>query len=46
MVEAILEQFIQRDVLIVNQISYTDALDEVLNILLDGITENKERLEG
>lgn len=46
MVEAIVEQFIQRDVLIVNQISYTDALDEVLNILLDGITENKERLEG
>ena len=46
MVQATLEQFIQRDVLIVNQISYTDALDEVLNILLDGITENKERLEG
>lgn len=37
MMEAALEQFFQRDVLIENQISYADALDEVVTILLNGI---------
>lgn len=37
MLEAALEQFFQRDVLILNGISYTEALDEVLGILMDGI---------
>lgn len=37
MLEASLEQFFQRDVLIQNGISYTDALDEVVTILVDGI---------
>lgn len=38
MLEATLEQFFQRDVLIQNEISYLDALDEVVGILVDGIT--------
>lgn len=37
MLEATLEQFFQRDVLIQNGISYLDALDEVVGILVDGI---------
>ena len=37
MLEASLEQFFQRDILIQNKISYLDALDEVVGILLDGI---------
>lgn len=37
MLEASLEQFFQRDVLIRNRISYQEALDEVVNILVDGI---------
>lgn len=37
MLEATLEQFLQRDVLLQNQIAYNDALDEVVNILVDGI---------
>ena len=37
MMEAIIEQFFQRDILIANQISYQEALDEVVNILVDGI---------
>ena len=37
MLEASLEQFFQRDVLLRNKISYTEALDEVVNILVDGI---------
>ena len=36
--EATLEQFFQRDILITNQISYNEALEEVVNILVDGIT--------
>lgn len=39
MLEATLEQFFQRDVLIQNKISYLDALDEVVGILMDGIQE-------
>lgn len=37
MLESSLEQFFQRDVLIENNISYKEALDEVVNILVDGI---------
>lgn len=38
MMESALEQFFQRDVLIRNQIPYQEALDEVVTILMDGIT--------
>ena len=38
MFEATLEQFFERDVLIVNGISYQEALDEVVRIMVDGIT--------
>lgn len=37
MLEATLEQFFQRDVLIVNGISYQEALEEVVSIMVDGI---------
>lgn len=37
MLEASLEQFFKRDILIHNRISYTDALSEVVNIIVDGI---------
>lgn len=37
MMEAAIEQFFQRDILIQHQISYMDALDEVVSILMDGI---------
>lgn len=37
MLEAALEQFFQRDILIRHQISYQQALDEVVTILVDGI---------
>ena len=37
MLEASLEQFFQRDILIRNKISYAEALDEVVNILVDGM---------
>lgn len=38
MFEATLEQFFQRDVLINAKISYNEALQEVVDILMDGIT--------
>ena len=41
MLEASIEQFFQRDVLVENDISYKDALDEVVSILMDGITIHK-----
>lgn len=42
MMEAALEQFFQRDVLVQNGITYQEALDEVVEILLTGIIkENK-----
>ena len=41
MFEAALEQFFQRDILAMNKISYPEALDEVLGILMDGIIEMK-----
>ena len=37
MLEATLEQFFKRDVLLQNKIAYQDALDEVVAILVDGI---------
>jgi len=42
MLEASLEQFFQRDILISNKISYAEALEEVVNILVDGITADKK----
>lgn len=41
MLEATVEQFFQRDVLITNGISYMDALEEVVNIIVDGILSDK-----
>lgn len=38
MMEASLEQFFKRDILLKQGISYTDALNEVVEILVDGIT--------
>lgn len=43
MLEASLEQFFQRDILISNKISYAEALEEVVNILVDGITVDKKQ---
>ena len=37
MLEASLEQFFMRDILIENRISYQEGLDEVVEILVDGI---------
>lgn len=37
MFEATLEQFFKRDILILNGISYSDALEEVVSILMQGI---------
>lgn len=37
MFESTLEQFFQRDILVENGITYSRALDEVVNILVDGI---------
>ncbi|MBO4749662.1 MAG: TetR/AcrR family transcriptional regulator [Lachnospiraceae bacterium] len=37
MLEASLEQFFQRDILIVNDLSYGEALDHVVEILVNGI---------
>lgn len=41
MLEAAIEQFFQRDILIRNQISYAQALDEVVEILVNGIAVQK-----
>lgn len=43
MLEATLEQFFQRDILLVNQISYKKALDEVVSIITDGIIVREEK---
>lgn len=37
MLEASIEQFFQRDILLQNNITYVDALAEVVNIIVDGI---------
>lgn len=42
MFEASLEQFFQRDVLVNNKIRYAHALNEVVNIIVDGIVTGKE----
>lgn len=39
MLEAVLEQFFQRDILLRNQISYQEALAEVVDILVEGIVK-------
>lgn len=39
MLEAALEQFFQRDILLRNQISYQEALAEVVDILVEGIVK-------
>lgn len=39
MLEAALEQFFQRDILLRNQISYQEALTEVVDILVEGIVQ-------
>lgn len=46
MFEAALEQFFQRDILIQNKISYVDALQEVVDILVDGMAERTSEIEG
>lgn len=43
MLEASLEQFFQRDILIQSRLSYMEALDEVVGILVDGITVHEHR---
>lgn len=46
MLEAAIEQFFRRDVLLTNKIPYSRALQEVVDILVDGITvKEKEREE-
>lgn len=37
MMEATLEKFLERDVLIVNNVAYTDALNQIVDIMIDGI---------
>lgn len=39
MMEASLEQFFQKDVLVRNNITYNQGLEEVVNILIDGISK-------
>ena len=41
MLEATLEQFFQRDILAQNHLTYVDALNEVVNILMYGITQRQ-----
>lgn len=42
MLEASLEQFFQRDILIQHQMNYVDALEQVADILVYGIAERSE----
>jgi hypothetical protein len=37
MYEAAVEQFFQRDILVSNKISYQKAIDEVVDIVVEGI---------
>lgn len=46
MLESVLEQFFQRDILIQNKISYVDALQEVVEILVEGIVRKTSKIEG
>jgi hypothetical protein len=43
MLEASIEQFFSRDILIRNGISYMEALDEVVGVIVDGITVKGEQ---
>lgn len=43
MLEATIEQFIKRDVLIANQIAYSEALQETVNIIVDGIIVKQQK---
>ena len=43
MFEATLEQFFRRDVLVKNNISYSDALTEVVDIICNGISEHDNK---
>lgn len=43
--EAAVEQFFQRDILVVSELSYTQALNEVVCILVDGIALTEQRDE-
>ena len=43
MMEAALEQFFQRDILLRSGLTYQEALTEVVNILVDGMTVASER---
>ena len=38
MLEASLEQFFQRDILIRNDLGYMEALEEVVSVIMDGIS--------
>ena len=40
--EATLEQFFQWNILLQNKISYQEALDEVVEILVDGISKHPD----
>lgn len=40
--EATLGQFFQRNILLQNKISYQEALDEVVEILVDGISKHPD----
>jgi hypothetical protein len=42
MLEASIEQFFQRDILSRNQLTYADALKEVVEILMYGIVQRSE----
>lgn len=44
MMEATLEQFFQRDILLINKIPYKKALDEVVSIITDGIIVREEKV--
>ena len=41
MLEASIEQFFQRDILVQNRLTYVDALNEVVTILMYGITQRQ-----
>lgn len=43
MLEATIEQFIKRDVLITNQIAYSEALQETVHIIVDGIVVEQQK---
>jgi hypothetical protein len=42
MLEASIEQFFSRDILMQSGISYVEALDEVVGVIVDGIAVREE----